>query len=76
LYFYLPKSTKNDKLEGLKLGAIDFIKKPFFIQELIQKIESILANSEKQKKAVINTAFNALSKPQSSQLKNPIDRQV
>ncbi len=56
IYNYIPiifvsaKSGKADKLQGLKLGAIDFIQKPFSIQELTQKIESILANVKRQKK--------------------------
>ena len=59
--FLSAKSTKNDKLQGLKLGAIDFIQKPFSINELIQKIESILSNVVKQKKAVLSSAFNVLN---------------
>ncbi len=59
--FLSAKATKDDKLKGLKLGAIDFIQKPFFIHELIQKIESILTNVSKQKKTALSIAFNALS---------------
>lgn len=67
--FLSAKSSKNDKVQGLKLGAIDFIQKPFSINELMQKIESILSNAGKQKKAALTTAFNALSV--SENLKSP-----
>jgi DNA-binding response OmpR family regulator len=40
--FLTAKSEKVDKVKGLKLGAIDFIMKPFSINELMQKVESIL----------------------------------
>ncbi|MEJ7737018.1 MAG: ATP-binding protein [Chitinophagaceae bacterium] len=68
--FLSAKSTRSDKLQGLKLGAIDFIQKPFSIDELNKKIESILANAGKQKKAALTTAFNALSA--SENFKSPI----
>lgn len=59
--FLSAKATKTAKVQGLKLGAIDFIQKPFSINELIQKIESILSNAAKQKRTALATAFNALS---------------
>ncbi|MEO6328746.1 MAG: ATP-binding protein [Ginsengibacter sp.] len=60
--FVSAKSTKDDKLQGLKLGAIDFIQKPFAISELTQKIDSILINAGKQKQAVISSALTLLGK--------------
>jgi DNA-binding NarL/FixJ family response regulator len=60
--FLSAKAAKSDKLQGLKLGAIDFIQKPFSINVLKQKIESILANSRKQRMAVVNSAFRQISK--------------
>lgn len=61
--FLSAKSTKQDKLLGLKLGAIDFIQKPFSIQELIQKMESVLRNVEMQKKLLRNTALKLMNQP-------------
>lgn len=58
--FLSAKSARTDKLQGLKLGAIDFIQKPFSMSELTLKIEAILANAGKQKRAALNTALNAL----------------
>jgi signal transduction histidine kinase/DNA-binding NarL/FixJ family response regulator len=59
--FLSAKSTKRDKLLGLKLGAIDFIQKPFSVSELLQKIESILQSVSKQKKAILSTVHAAIN---------------
>ncbi len=59
--FLSAKSTKQDKLLGLGLGAIDFIQKPFSIQELRKKIESILGNVYRQRRALLNSAMEVLS---------------
>ncbi|WP_276502910.1 ATP-binding protein [Terrimonas pollutisoli] len=60
--FISAKSEKSDVLHGLGLGAIDFVQKPFSIQELLQKVKSILTNSSRQKRAIFSAAFNSLSK--------------
>jgi DNA-binding NarL/FixJ family response regulator len=58
--FLTARSGKNDRIEGLKLGAIDFIQKPFSFYELLQKVESILSVTGKQRRAILNSAFNIL----------------
>jgi len=47
---------------GLKLGAVDFISKPFAINELQNKIASILKNAQNQKQTFIKSAIHILSK--------------
>ena len=42
ILFLSAKSTKDDKIFGLQLGADDYITKPFSIEELILKIEVFL----------------------------------
>ena len=42
ILFLTAKSLKEDKIKGLKLGADDYITKPFSIEELILKIEIFL----------------------------------
>lgn len=42
ILFLTAKSLKEDRLEGLRLGADDYITKPFSIEELILKIEVFL----------------------------------
>jgi len=42
ILFLTAKSLKEDKIKGLKLGADDYITKPFNLEELILKIEIFL----------------------------------
>jgi signal transduction histidine kinase/DNA-binding NarL/FixJ family response regulator len=58
--FLTAKGTGNDKLDGLALGAVDYIQKPFQIEELALKIESILHNLKKQRTAVVHKAYQAI----------------
>ncbi|MDB5274173.1 MAG: hypothetical protein JWO58_2540 [Chitinophagaceae bacterium] len=53
--FLTAKGTIKDKVEGLSLGAIDYIAKPFLFNELSTKIESILKNHQKQREALIKS---------------------
>lgn len=71
--FLSAKSGYNDRLHGLKLGAIDYIQKPFSINELLQKIESILMYAGKQKRAAWDKAFNSLHLKNGVQIKPSID---
>lgn len=58
--FLTAKTTIEDKIHGLSLGAIDYIFKPFSIVELTNKIDSVLNNLSQQRKAIINQAYNSL----------------
>ncbi len=51
--FLSARSTMDEKLRGLEEGAIDYISKPFVIDELVAKIDSVILNQVKQKKAHI-----------------------
>ena len=42
IIFLTAKSMQNDKIEGLKLGADDYITKPFNTEELLLRINAIL----------------------------------
>jgi len=39
------KDKSEDRQKGLQLGAVDYITKPFNLEELAEKIETILAGS-------------------------------
>lgn len=46
ILFVTAKSMKEDKIHGLKLGADDYITKPFSIEELMLKIDIFLRRSQ------------------------------
>jgi signal transduction histidine kinase/DNA-binding NarL/FixJ family response regulator len=58
--FLTARDSYKSKMEGLTLGAIDYVQKPFLVEELIAKINSILKNLEKQRIALINSAYKNL----------------
>jgi DNA-binding NarL/FixJ family response regulator len=64
IIFLSARSAPADKLKGLRLGAIDFIQKPFSSEELLQKIESVLGNISKQKRAILQSAISHLKTTQ------------
>lgn len=47
IIFLSAKTLKEDKLKGLRIGADDYLVKPFSIEELILKIEVFLKRSNK-----------------------------
>ncbi len=46
ILFLTAKSLKEDRIKGLRIGADDYITKPFSIEELILKIEIFLKRSK------------------------------
>lgn len=60
IVFLTAKSTSTDRLKGLKLGAIDFVSKPFSFEELNQKIETILLTISKQQEAILKSSISNL----------------
>ena len=46
--FLTARKLKEDKIKGLKLGADDYIVKPFEVDELVLRIGNILKRSEKR----------------------------
>ncbi|GEP97503.1 ATP-binding response regulator [Chitinophaga cymbidii] len=58
--FLSAKFSNKDRTQGLKLGALDYIQKPFRTEELIQKINSVLENAARQKRTLLNNTIRAL----------------
>ena len=48
IIFLTAKSLKEDTLHGLRLGADDYISKPFSLEELLLRIKAILKRSKTQ----------------------------
>lgn len=47
ILFLTAKSMKEDKLEGFRIGADDYLTKPFAMEELLARIEAILRRANK-----------------------------
>lgn len=52
ILFVTARSMKEDKIKGLKLGADDYITKPFDFDELILRIKNTLNRTKQQRKKI------------------------
>ncbi len=53
--FLSDQASFNDKIKAMKLGAVDYIFKPFKFEELETKINSIITNNKAQRSSFIET---------------------
>lgn len=58
--FLSAKGTAEDRLAGLNLGAVSYIEKPFKIEELLAKIDSILGTLKRHREAFVNKAYQSM----------------
>lgn len=61
LFFLSAKTLKDDIIQGYKLGADDYITKPFDSEVLLMKIRAILKRNEEENKINENIEFDLAS---------------
>lgn len=61
LFFLSAKTMKEDVIQGYKLGADDYITKPFDSEVLLLKIKAILKRNEEQHREVENKEYELAS---------------
>ena len=60
--FLTAKSGADEKLKGLSKGAIDFIAKPFSINELLIKVKNLMENKVSQEKNILESIYETTKK--------------
>jgi DNA-binding response OmpR family regulator len=60
-FFLTAHNEKQDRLRGLKIGAIDYISKPFEIEELVLRIGNIIKKFSNNSSALIQTNLKYIS---------------
>src|SRR6187399_3685058 len=58
LFFLSAKTMKEDIISGYKLGADDYITKPFDREVLLHKIKAILKRNEEMNREAVNMEFD------------------
>ncbi|PSK90863.1 signal transduction histidine kinase [Taibaiella chishuiensis] len=60
IIFLTARNSEKDKLNGFALGAVDYLEKPFSLEILLQKVNSILSNREIRDQKLFNAAYRSM----------------
>jgi DNA-binding response OmpR family regulator len=52
------RGEENDRVQGLRLGADDYMVKPFSVRELLARVEAVLRRSPERPSSVRNVSLN------------------
>jgi len=75
--FITAKSTVNDRIKGLRLGADDYLVKPFLIGELSARVEAVLRRYGKSEKQItVDDVFINLESRRVTKNGNPVELTV
>jgi signal transduction histidine kinase/DNA-binding NarL/FixJ family response regulator len=75
--FLSAKSSIEERIKGLEKGAIDFIGKPFIMEELSAKINSILNNHADQKRSTLEEVERSISEAiHNGKRSNPVKHDI
>src|SRR3712207_4900485 len=55
------KGQESDRIQGLELGADDYVVKPFSVRELLLRVQAVLRRGQGDRAAEPVVAFGALS---------------
>lgn len=61
IIFLTAIGAQNERLKGLRLGAVDWIQKPFSFEELHIKVKSLLDRIKSQQRLIINQTVSNLN---------------
>lgn len=70
ILFLTARGEAEDRLEGLEIGADDYITKPFFPKELVLRLSAILRRSYKNENPVISIAAGEIDLSRAEVYKN------
>ncbi len=73
IIFLTARATEVDKMRGLALGAIDYMVKPFAMEELLKKAEALLSYTNRREQRLIEDLYRTTK--QMKRKGNPISHE-